>query len=46
MKKKIRNKIIKEKINKKIGLNDLCSCGSQKKYRVCCLNRNNQNDEK
>ena len=30
------------KIN--IGRNDLCYCGSGKKYKKCCINKNNNND--
>ncbi|WP_171253170.1 SEC-C metal-binding domain-containing protein, partial [Acinetobacter baumannii] len=26
-----------------IGRNDLCSCGSQKKYKKCCLQKNSLN---
>ncbi len=26
-----------------LGRNDLCSCGSGKKYKKCCLNKNKQN---
>ena len=29
----------KLKINKKIGRNDICPCGSGKKYKKCCLNK-------
>lgn len=25
--------------NNKIGPNDLCPCGSGKKYKKCCLNK-------
>lgn len=32
-----KNEIINlPKVNKKIGRNDLCSCGSGKKYKRCC----------
>lgn len=34
--KDIQNKD-KNKTNKKIGRNDLCPCGSDKKYKKCCL---------
>ena len=27
-----------------IGRNDLCYCGSGKKYKKCCINKNNNND--
>ena len=29
----------KDKISKKIGRNDLCFCGSGKKFKKCCINR-------
>lgn len=31
-------------MNNKIGRNDLCPCGSGKKFKNCCLNRTNNND--
>ena len=27
-----------------IGRNDLCYCGSGKKYKKCCINKNNNDD--
>lgn len=33
-------KEIKENRNSKIGRNDPCPCGSGKKYKKCCLNKN------
>jgi len=27
---------------KKIGRNDKCSCGSNKKYKICCLQKHNE----
>lgn len=29
-------------MNKKIGRNDICHCGSNKKYKKCCLERDEQ----
>lgn len=35
------NKYLKKEIRKnKIGRNDICGCGSGKKYKKCCLNKN------
>ncbi|WP_166638776.1 YecA family protein [Paraglaciecola marina] len=31
--------IPKAKITKKIGRNELCICGSGKKFKKCCINR-------
>lgn len=30
----------------KVGRNDLCPCGSGKKYKKCCLNKNNKEEMK
>jgi len=30
----------------KIGRNDPCPCGSGKKYKDCCMGKNDQPDEK
>ena len=32
-------KLKRVRMNKKIGRNDPCSCGSGKKYKQCCLKR-------
>jgi uncharacterized protein YchJ len=34
------------KVNKKVGRNDPCPCGSGKKYKHCCLKKNNINFKK
>jgi len=31
--------------HKKIQRNDLCSCGSGLKYKICCLELDNMNNE-
>jgi hypothetical protein len=31
------NEVLKRRPNRKIGRNDLCPCGSKKKYKKCCL---------
>ena len=33
---------VKEKPNKEIGRNSPCPCGSGKKYKKCCLNKNSE----
>lgn len=35
----LENIILKKKQGKKIGRNELCPCGSGKKYKKCCLNK-------
>lgn len=32
--------------SEKIGRNDLCPCGSGKKYKRCCLDKQNQQEKK
>lgn len=43
--KKIRQQSMLKAINK-IGRNDPCPCGSGKKYKHCCLKRDNKNFKK
>ncbi len=36
-----KTRTIIHKYNKKIGRNDLCPCGSGKKFKKCCINNDN-----
>lgn len=31
-------------LNKKIGRNNQCPCGSGKKYKICCLGKNDDEE--
>ena len=39
-----RNRYTYKRKEKKIGRNDLCSCGSGKKYKKCCINKGGEDD--
>lgn len=33
------------KVEKKLGRNEKCNCGSGKKYKHCCLNQKSKSDK-